>query len=361
MTFYHKGSFGGPHVGINKVIPLMEVKYWWREWKKDTIAFVRACDTCQVTKGNRDNKRGLHQKFTALAVNEFNHIDFVGPINPTNEGYTWIMTTMCRFSKYCIFVPLKQATATEAVLAYVKNWISVYGSPQRLLSDRGSQFISHVWQNFVDIFGIQPLLTTEYHPQTNGAQEIVHRYLKSGLRTIFMDRGLNITNNIAWDKFLPSIQASYNGTKHSAIGMQPNELMMGRKLDLIVTTLPNLLMAPSNAKPDMLTYYAALKTHVKNLRTIAIHNQAQYDKKRFKRENASRYEHSFSVGDYVKRAVMHKKKGNPHSFGRRWISPFKITKTLRKNRVLVQDVFSAKQFRTNVSDLQPYYLSLIHI
>lgn len=46
-----------------------------------------------------------------------------------------------------------------------------YGIPEDILSDRGPQFISHVWAQFFKKFGAMVSLTSGYHPESNGEAE----------------------------------------------------------------------------------------------------------------------------------------------------------------------------------------------
>ncbi len=43
-----------------------------------------------------------------------------------------------------------------------------FGIPKDIVSDRGPQFISRVWKNFLKLLGVTVSLSSGYHPQTNG-------------------------------------------------------------------------------------------------------------------------------------------------------------------------------------------------
>ena len=54
--------------------------------------------------------------------------------------------------------------------------------PSTITTDRGAQFESALWTEFMKYLGTAHLRTTSYHPQANGLIERFHRQLKAALR-----------------------------------------------------------------------------------------------------------------------------------------------------------------------------------
>jgi len=72
------------------------------------------------------------------------------------------------------------ATAT-AVLRNAVAWFAERGvTVQRVLSDNGSAYKSHLWRDTCAELGITPKKTRPYRPQTNGKIERFHRTLAEG-------------------------------------------------------------------------------------------------------------------------------------------------------------------------------------
>ena len=63
----------------------------------------------------------------------------------------------------------------------ITNWISEFGIPQVITSDRGPQFVSKLWTDMNKILGIKTIRTTAFHPQSNGKVERMHSTLKMTL------------------------------------------------------------------------------------------------------------------------------------------------------------------------------------
>ncbi len=59
------------------------------------------------------------------------------------------------------------------------SWVSRFGVPATITSDRGAQFTSALWLGLCSLLNIQLSPTTSYHPQSNG----FHRWLKDALRS----------------------------------------------------------------------------------------------------------------------------------------------------------------------------------
>ena len=74
-------------------------------------------------------------------------------------------------------------SASSCAAALLSSWISRFGLPEHITSDRGGAFISGLWTSLSNLLGIQLHHTTAYHPQSNGMVERCHRTLKVALMT----------------------------------------------------------------------------------------------------------------------------------------------------------------------------------
>ena len=81
------------------------------------------------------------------------------------------------FMKHMLaYVTTNQTAKTIAKFLY-QGYISVFGAPARLLSNRGANFMSSVIEEMCKILGIKKLRTMPYHPQTNGLVERSHQMI----------------------------------------------------------------------------------------------------------------------------------------------------------------------------------------
>ena len=183
------------HPGIRATCSLVMSKFVWRGIRKQVRAWARACIQCQSAKIQQHTKAPL--KAFALPHRRFDHIniDLVGPL-PSSQGYTYLLTIVDRFTRWPEAVPLKDISAVTCARALIGHWISRFGLPTTVTSDRGAQFTSGIWAALVKLLGISHSRTTAFHPQSNGMIERFHRSLKSALRARLA--GPNWVDELPW-------------------------------------------------------------------------------------------------------------------------------------------------------------------
>ena len=98
-----------------------------------------------------------------------------------------------RFTRFCILHPMRTMTAKNVVRG-LERWISLFGPPKFLISDNGSQFLSYIMRHYTQMYGIHHKFTTIYHPETNGAIERLHRWIKERLVLLAVDLDQDIIN-----------------------------------------------------------------------------------------------------------------------------------------------------------------------
>jgi transposase InsO family protein len=89
----------------------------------------------------------------------------------SEEGHNHLLTVMDRATRWPETFPLKATTVSTCVDTLVNGWISRYGIPEDVTTDRGPQFMSEVWSLLCCQLGIRHRRTTAYHPQANGLVE----------------------------------------------------------------------------------------------------------------------------------------------------------------------------------------------
>ena len=94
------------------------------------------------------------------------HIDLVGPQLSIN-GFTHVFTIMDHSTCWPATYPI-QNTSADTCIAALSKWISGFGVPATLTSDRGSLFTLSSWSAFCRSLDIEHIMTTAYPPQSNG-------------------------------------------------------------------------------------------------------------------------------------------------------------------------------------------------
>ena len=121
------------------------------------------------------------------------------------------------FSKYGWIEGLNTKKKTESVSkAFDSIFTKSKGKPKMLWTDKGSEFISKGFKDFLDKNRIKL-----YHTENEEKSSIVERWEKTMKNKMFKMFSVN-NNTVYWDK-LDELVDDYNNTRHSSIKMTPLE------------------------------------------------------------------------------------------------------------------------------------------
>jgi transposase InsO family protein len=70
---------------------------------------------------------------------------------------------------------------------YVSHILCLHGVPKTIISDRGSQFIAHFWEQLHASLGTRLIHSLAYHLQTDGQAERVDQILEDMLRACVLN------------------------------------------------------------------------------------------------------------------------------------------------------------------------------
>ncbi|XP_049519403.1 uncharacterized protein LOC125943898 [Dermacentor silvarum] len=113
-------------------------------------------------------------------------IGFISKRLKQAEGYRYLLTCVDRFSRPEA-TPILDIAAGTVAQVFVATWVSRYGCPLRITTDRRRQFQSNLFSTLAKLLGTRLQYTTAYHPASNGMVERLHRQLKASL-TAKLDR-----------------------------------------------------------------------------------------------------------------------------------------------------------------------------
>ncbi|XP_059221445.1 uncharacterized protein LOC131996036 [Stomoxys calcitrans] len=109
---------------------------------------------------------------------------------------------------------MKKFTAQVIGKFLLSDIFHVYGVPEVIVSDNGSQFRSNDFNAFLTKLGIQHTYTALYSPQAN-ASERVNRSMIAGIRA-FLKK-----DHKMWDEHLSSISCALRNSVHHTIKCSP--------------------------------------------------------------------------------------------------------------------------------------------
>lgn len=104
----------------------------------------------------------LPMKITTTSKRPFEKIfiDIVGPLTITYENNKYILTIQDDLTKYSGGVPLPDQEAKTVAKALVEKFICIFGIPECILSDQGTNFTSKLFSEVSRLLRIKRLTTT---------------------------------------------------------------------------------------------------------------------------------------------------------------------------------------------------------
>ena len=127
-----------------------------------------------------------------------------------------MLTVIDVFSKYGWIVPLKDKKTESVSSAFDRIFKKSKRKPEKLWTDKGSEFISKHFKDFLKRHSI-----ILYHTQNEEKSSIVERWNKTMKNKMWKIFSAN-NNTVYWDK-LDKLVDDYNNTYHSSIKMSPTE------------------------------------------------------------------------------------------------------------------------------------------
>ena len=190
------------HPGVKGSLRLIKARYFWPDMDRQIKQWVKECSGCQSAKVHRHTKTTNGEFQLPSSRFETVRIDIVGPLPPSfqhGEQFTaahrYLLTCIDRATRWVEVAPIPDITAASVANAFLEIWISRFGVPLYVVTDRGSQFESELFQLLADLIGFHRLRTCAYRPQSNGMIERFHRTLKTAIKARGQD----------WLKSLPVV------------------------------------------------------------------------------------------------------------------------------------------------------------
>lgn len=106
------------------------------------------------------------------------HLDHFGPLEKTDDDYKYILVVVDAYTKFVWLHPIS-TTGSKKVIEFFDTLFNLFGSPRKLISDRGTTFSFYSFKQYVQTYDIAHMMVAIASPWANGAVERVNRFLKS--------------------------------------------------------------------------------------------------------------------------------------------------------------------------------------
>lgn len=242
------------HPGANATAKLVAERFVWPGVRKDCREWSRKCLRCQRAKVHRHVSTPYGTFDLPRARFSFIHVDIIGPL-PPSHGYRYCLTVVDRFTRWPEVTPMVDMTA-ETVGKALISWISRFGCPTDVVTDRGRQFESTLFQYLGRTIGFKHRRTTAYHPACNGLVERFHRQLKAAIMC---------HADVNWVDTLPLVLLGIRSAFKEDLQATSAELVYGEPL-----RLPGEYFQPTSPdSTDISDFTTRLRNFAAKLRPIA--------------------------------------------------------------------------------------------
>ena len=239
------------HAGTKAMIRILKERYVWPRMADDVKEWCRTCQSCQASKVIRHTRSQL-APFPSFGRFECVHMDIAEMKVSANDsfGRRYIVTFIDRTTKWIELEPVANITAEVVARALVNTWVSRFGVPLYLVTDRGSQFESELFACLSRLVGFYRIRTTSYHPQSNGAIERIHKTLKTSVKAV----GKN------WLDALPVILLGLRCIPSESTGQSPFTMVTGTAI-----CVPTASLQPGVSSQKNCDFVSTLAKHLREL------------------------------------------------------------------------------------------------
>ena len=113
--------------------------HYWKGLKTNVNKHIKQCITCQKRNIQVVKYTQLHFSTPRLPM-QFISMDFIGPFDPSSNGYHYALIMICMLTGYTFCVPLKTKTTSEVVQADIHEVYAKFGGSVKILSDNRTEF-----------------------------------------------------------------------------------------------------------------------------------------------------------------------------------------------------------------------------
>ena len=317
LAEHHDLATGG-HPGIARTLEQVQRTFWWPSLRSDVESYVRQCDACQMHKASTRTRAGKLRP-NSIAGRRWGDLAFdlitklpmtLGPM-----GFDTILVFLDRLTRMVILVPCREEGLTAEVFArlFMEHVVAHHGLPERLCSDRGTQWNNRFWAEVCRLMGMHMRMSSAYHPQFNGQVERQNRVIEEMLRHYVRP------DQRDWHLQLPMVQFAMNNSWCEAIQTTPFFANHGQH-PLIPAAYGISVQVP--AARDFVQGIERVVSRAKR-------SWAEAQQRMARRVDAHRKEVTYQPGDKVALSSENERKRGAEGVKKlrpRWLGPFTVVR-----------------------------------
>ena len=308
------------HPGETRTEQTIRQHFDWKGLRTTVHTICSKCPTCQKAKVSNQKHGKLPAKQAEVNPWDTLCVDLIGPYKIKRKGKNdlklWCLTMIDPATGWFEMAPITNKTAAEVADIAERSWFTRYPIPQKIVFDRGTEFMAEFAKMCRDDYGLKRKPITTRNPQANAIIERVHQTIGNIIRTFDVQ---TMDETDPWSGILAATMFAVRATYHTTLKASPMQLVFGRDAMLNIN-------------------------HVTNWDHIRQRKQDRIDENN-KRENAKRLDHQYNIGDQI---LLRRKKNSKHEL--EYEGPYPLTAindngTVRFQKGIINDVVNLRRIK----------------
>ena len=310
LASLHCGPAGG-HFAADKLFEQVRLRFWWPKMRPMIDDFCKRCSQCGSRNAPIPAPRASLGEISSSEPLDVVGLDILSSLPETASGHKHILLVVDHFFRWVEAYPLKTQESTEVASVFVNEFVSRFGCPKRVHSDRGGCFVGEVMRITCEMLGIDQSKTTSFHLQANSIVERTNRTLLS-----MFAKFLENHQHAEWDRNLPLLLLGLRSQVHRSLGVSPYCVLFGREPRLPVQLE---LGEPARGRTRSITEHLdELRSNLRSLHSVALEKSRESHQKNKRIYDCKIHDYNFMPGDkvYLHKGVV--PRGAYYKFLRPW-------------------------------------------
>ena len=222
-------------------------------------SFLRGCHICLLVRNDKPPMRQLQTRIH-LNYRPLSRLSMDLKVMPwSQKGHQYILCIVDEMTNYLVTIPLNQARSEEVGEALIENVITKYCSPDYIIMDQDSAFMSSLMNYLFRKLGAKIKTVGPYNHQSLQAEHSI-KSLSNSLTKHLTGQGQMWHKYLSLATFVYNIFNSPNLCNHS-----PYELIFGRRPKILLDLETNLDIKVSGTYKE---YFTLLNRRLKYLQKL---------------------------------------------------------------------------------------------
>lgn len=314
ITMCHDDITAG-HFYFWKTVTRAKRYFSWAGMTKDVKIHCRACQVCATRKvAGRHQRAEMRHYDVGLPMEEIS-LDLMGPFPESSAGNKYVVVLVDSFSKWVEAYPIPNIEAKTVAEKVVMEFISRFGVPHTIKSDRGRQFECELFSEMCRLLEVEHRMSTPFHPQGNSKCERMVKVVGNLISSYCRDYK-------EWDANLPLLTLAYRSTVHEVTGFTPSYIMTGREVLLPLDIMTGV--QEDEGRKHLPAYVEELKARLHQCFTEVRQHLRRAAERQKRYYNLHAHGDQHSRGDLVYLKETTRKKGVSPKLAPKWRGPYII-------------------------------------